>query len=140
MYEGATNLDLETYHYFRPWENDSFGEYCKNHRGYIDGYGNKRIIAPPFPVSYVDDNGVEMSGYAIGQGFHTCDSLETCMSMFRAELQGLLKGIRNLVIAECVIPRGNFYYTGYIGHEIFAPCYASTALKIEKIIFNSKEQ
>lgn len=140
VYEGATNFDLATYNYFPTWETDSFEEYCKHHRGYVDGNGNKLIIALPFSDGYVDDNGVEIPGYAIGQGFHTCDSLETCMSIFHADLQGILKGTRNLVIAECVIPRGNFYYTGYTSYEICAPCYASTALKIEKIVFNSKKQ
>ena len=140
VYEGATNFDMATCNYCPSFEIVSFEEYCKHHRGYIDGYGNKKIICPPCYDNYVDDNGVEMSKYAIGQGFHSCDSLEICKSIFYADFQGILKGLGNLVIVECVIPRGNFYYTGYTGLKIFAPCYASTALKIEKIVFNSKEQ
>lgn len=139
VYEGATNFDLATCNYCPSLETDSFEEYCKHHRGYIDGDGNKKIIYFPYSDSYVED-GAEISEYAIGQGFHTCESLKICKSIFYAEFQGILQGTVNLVIAECVIPRGNFYYTGYTSYEICAPCYASTALKIEKIVFNSKKQ
>lgn len=139
VYEGATNFDLATCNYCPSLETVSFEEYCKHHRAYVDGDGNKRIIYLPCYDSDVDDDGVEVSEYAIGQGFHSCDSLEICKSIFYAEFQGILKGTGNLVIAECVIPRGNFYYTGYTSFKICAPCYASTALKIEKIVFNSKE-
>ena len=140
VYEGATHFDLATCNYCPSLETDSFEEYCKHHRGYVDGDGNKKIIYFPYSDNYVDDNGVEVSEYAIGQGFHSCDSLKICKSFFYVEFQGILKGTGNLVIAECIIPRGNFYYTGYTSYKIYAPCYASTALKIEKIVFNSKEQ
>ena len=126
VYEEATNTELTTCSYSNLVH---FDFYSKMNKGcFVDSNGDK-WITKKYDNDYVyDNNGNMILTYSIGQGFHTCKSIDACLKIVNPHFA------ENLVIAECIIPRGSFYYTGRANRFTNDDYYASNALKIEKII------
>lgn len=126
VYEEATNIELTTCSFDNLFH---FDYYSKMSKGcFVDSNGAK-WITKKYDCDYVyDNNGNMILTHSIGQGFHTCKSIDACLKIVNPRFT------INLVIAECIIPRGSFYYTGRATRFTNDDYYASNALKIEKIV------
>jgi hypothetical protein len=68
-------------------------------------------------------------GRLVSKGYHTLETVGGAVKMFKS-LDHYHSGYKDLVVVECIIPKGSEYYYG-IAHDPI-PGYASSQLKIIK--------